>query len=98
MISGNDNSAFLYTAVAQLSKEKIMGEQMKTGRKNTEGQSSVSTSAVIKVILVFFLVGNLLYAGIAFLTGDTSYIGEVLLKNRYFCCDQYIFTFRRRFL
>ena len=25
MISGNDNSAFLYTAVAQLSKEKIMG-------------------------------------------------------------------------
>lgn len=81
MISGNDNSAFLYTAVAQLFKEKIMGEQMKTGRKNTEGQSSVSTSAVIKVILGFFLVGNLLYAGIAFLTGDTGYIGEVLLKT-----------------
>ena len=49
-------------------------------KKNTK-KDDTSNSTVIKVMLLGFLGGNMIYAVIAFLTGDMQYIPEVLLKT-----------------
>ena len=49
-------------------------------KKNTK-KDDTSNSTVIKVMLLGFLGGNMIYAVIAFLTGDMQYIPEVLTKT-----------------
>ena len=58
----------------------ITGDPMINKKKNTK-KDDTSNSTVIKVMLLGFLGGNMIYAVIAFLTGDMQYIPEVLLKR-----------------
>lgn len=58
----------------------ITGDPMINKKKNTK-KDDTSNSTVIKVMLLGFLIGNMIYAVIAFLTGDMQYIPEVLLKT-----------------
>ena len=58
----------------------ITGDPMINKKKNTK-KDDTSNSTVIKVMLLGFLGGNMIYAVIAFLMGDMQYIPEVLTKT-----------------
>ena len=47
-------------------------------KKKSTKKNDTSNSMVIKVMLLGFLGGNMIYAVIAFLMGDMQYIPEVL--------------------
>ncbi len=62
---------------------------MKEKNRNPK-KADTSNKTVIRTILLAFLIGNLIYAAIAFILGDTQHISEVLLKTgnksfTYFC-------------
>lgn len=50
-------------------------------KKKSTKKNDTSNSMVIKVMLLGFLGGNMIYAVIAFLMGDMQYIPEVLTKT-----------------
>ena len=50
-------------------------------KKKSTKKNDTSNSMVIKVMLLGFLGGNMIYAVIAFLMGDMQYIPEVLIKT-----------------
>lgn len=50
-------------------------------KKEGKDKQTASTGSVVKAILLCFVIGNLLYIAFAFLSGDTAYITDFLLRT-----------------